>query len=159
MPLTRRIIVVFAILAQKFELGIPKVINVSQTTNLSLADGQHLLGYYDEGKIAYSFSPARDLSVDLASGNFHAIDKQHLAITQSMPSTTRQNDGRKLLRADGNGKSKKPHVKIVVYDKIKGYLNWMQDWFIQAASERCSTVCSVTEDKKQVSYVLSENAS
>jgi hypothetical protein len=33
----------------------------------------------------------------------------------------------------------KKEVTIVVYDKIKGYLNWLQDWFRAAALEKCNT--------------------
>lgn len=35
--------------------------------------------------------------------------------------------------------SAKKEVKIVVYDKIKGYLNWLQDWFREAAANNCNT--------------------
>ena len=41
----------------------------------------------------------------------------------------------------------KDEVKIVVYDKVRGYLNWMQDWFQESARERCSTRCTITENK------------
>jgi hypothetical protein len=44
-------------------------------------------------------------------------------------------------------------VKIVVYDPITGYLNWMQDWFLKAAREDCPTTCIVTDDASQVSYI------
>ena len=35
-------------------------------------------------------------------------------------------------------------VTIVVYDKIKGYLNWLQDWFRLAALEKCNTRYNLT---------------
>jgi hypothetical protein len=44
-------------------------------------------------------------------------------------------------------------IKIVVYDPITGYLNWMQDWFLKAAREDCPTTCIVTDDASQVSYI------
>lgn len=152
MPLTKCIICLFAILAPYFVLGIPKEMNASCAGDFRSVGGQNLLPYHDEENASGSFSTAKDLPVDLASDNYHTIDKLQSTIMQSMRSTTK--GGRKLVRADSKTKLKKAHVKIVVYDKIKGYLNWMQDWFIQAARERCSTVCSVTEDKNQVSHVL-----
>jgi Fucosyltransferase, N-terminal len=39
----------------------------------------------------------------------------------------------------------KPVVRVVVYDKIRGYLNWLQPWFIEAASTQCSTRCILSE--------------
>jgi hypothetical protein len=47
-------------------------------------------------------------------------------------------------------KSNKSIVTIVVYDKIRGYLNWMQDWFILAAKEKCSTTCVLSEERRDV---------
>ena len=41
-------------------------------------------------------------------------------------------------------------VTVVLFDKIKGYLNWMQDWFLLAARENCSTTCIVTASKINV---------
>lgn len=41
-------------------------------------------------------------------------------------------------------------VTIVVYDKIRGYLNWIQDWFILAAKEKCSTTCVLSENRQDV---------
>lgn len=56
-----------------------------------------------------------------------------------------------VVRRLSDGKIKqKTSVKIVVYDKIKGYLNWMQDWFILAAKQRCNTICTLTDDVKEV---------
>lgn len=56
-----------------------------------------------------------------------------------------------VVRRLSDGKIKqKTSVKIVVYDKIKGYLNWMQDWFILAAKQRCNTICTLTDDRKEV---------
>lgn len=48
--------------------------------------------------------------------------------------------------------SKRPYVTILVYDKIRGYLNWMQDWFRNAALKKCSTKCYLTENKDEVCY-------
>ena len=42
---------------------------------------------------------------------------------------------------------KKAVVTLVVYDKIRGYLNWLQDWFRDAASTKCSTKCVLSEDR------------
>ncbi len=33
----------------------------------------------------------------------------------------------------------KTNVNIVVFDRVKGYLNWFQDWFREAAINHCST--------------------
>jgi hypothetical protein len=47
--------------------------------------------------------------------------------------------------------SNKPVVKIVAYDRIRGFLNWLQEWFVEAARKDCpTTTCIITEDKKQV---------
>ena len=35
--------------------------------------------------------------------------------------------------------------------QVRGYLNWMQDWFLLAAREKCRTVCIVSENKAEVS--------
>lgn len=156
MPPTKSIICFFVILAPCFVLGIQKEKNASCASDFRSIGGQSLFPFHYEGNASDSFSPAKNLLVDLASDNYHTIDKLQSTITQSIRSTTKKKkeDRRKLARADSKTKIKKAHVKIVVYDKIKGYLNWMQDWFIQAARERCSTVCTVTEDKNEVSHVL-----
>lgn len=44
-----------------------------------------------------------------------------------------------------SGVGSKKVVTIVVYDKIKGYLNWLQDWFRQAALDNCNTKCILKE--------------
>ena len=46
-------------------------------------------------------------------------------------------------------------IKLVIYDKIRGYLNWQQDWFIQAAKDECSNdySCELSEDQSDVSGV------
>ena len=44
----------------------------------------------------------------------------------------------------------KQDINIVVYDSIKGYLNWAQDWFTNAALEKCSTRCRLIDDKSQI---------
>ena len=50
--------------------------------------------------------------------------------------------------------SNKPNIKVVVYDKIRGYLNWFQEWFVEFASENCnSTTCILSENKDDVSYI------
>lgn len=43
---------------------------------------------------------------------------------------------------------RKETVRVVVYDKIKGYLNWLNPWFIEAAEKQCSTKC-ILSDKPQ----------
>jgi hypothetical protein len=54
---------------------------------------------------------------------------------------------RKLL----NSTKTKEEITIVVWDSIKGYLNWNQDWFKAAAQTQCSTtICLLTEDKKKI---------
>ena len=40
----------------------------------------------------------------------------------------------------------RPEVIIYVHDKIKGYMNWQQPWFIRAARDQCpNTQCVMTE--------------
>ena len=35
---------------------------------------------------------------------------------------------------------------IYVHDKIKGYMNWQQPWFVRAARDKCPlTKCVMTE--------------
>ena len=41
-------------------------------------------------------------------------------------------------------------VKIVAYDPIRGYLNWMQPWFREAARTQCSTECIISEDTRHL---------
>ena len=38
----------------------------------------------------------------------------------------------------------KDEVRIVVYDKVRGYMNWMQEWFQESARDRCSTKCTIS---------------
>jgi hypothetical protein len=45
-------------------------------------------------------------------------------------------------------------VKIVIYDKVKGYLNWHQDWYKEAAESKCSTRCIISEDWSDVCYLF-----
>ena len=45
----------------------------------------------------------------------------------------------------------KPVIKIVVYDNIVGYLNWIQDWFIKHAATKCpNSVCNLSRDKSSI---------
>ena len=40
----------------------------------------------------------------------------------------------------------RPEVVIYIHDKIKGYMNWQQQWFIKAARDQCpNTQCVMTE--------------
>ena len=41
-------------------------------------------------------------------------------------------------------------VKIVVHDRIRGFLNWLQPWFVEAARTQCPTTCVLTEDKSHM---------
>lgn len=43
--------------------------------------------------------------------------------------------------------STKAVVRLLVYDKTKGYLNWFMEWFVKAARDRCSVTCLLTEDR------------
>jgi hypothetical protein len=54
--------------------------------------------------------------------------------------------------ASGGGSGKKT-VTILIWDSIKGYLNWQQDWFKEAALTQCSTRCMLIDDKKRVNDV------
>lgn len=139
-------IFVLAILAQFFASAITEKGNASvpYTFTFSAAGINH-----HEGRVI----DKKDLLFDIASDYDTVTDKQQSTITQSIPTTPRLNDRRKLAQTDSNKTDKKPQVKILVYDKINGYLNWMQPWFIKAAKERCSTICTVTENKNQVRHV------
>lgn len=48
-------------------------------------------------------------------------------------------------------KCAKMRVEIVVLDKIRGYLNWMNEWFREAAERDCSTACTISESKENLS--------
>ena len=74
------------------------------------------------------------------------------APTTGWQAVTTDSKRRDLLSAPTKRKktNQKEVVTVVLYDKIKGYLNWLQDWFLLAARENCSTTCIVTEDKKYV---------
>ena len=50
----------------------------------------------------------------------------------------------------GQETTEKPMVKIVVHDRIRGFLNWLQPWFVEAAKTQCPTKCILTEDKSQM---------
>ena len=73
-------------------------------------------------------------------------DMLHMKSAESALRVNRQ------LLSDGTDPDKAV-VKIVIYDPITGYLNWMQDWFLKAAREDCSTTCIVTDDASQVSHI------
>ena len=46
----------------------------------------------------------------------------------------------------------RPEVVIYVHDKIKGYMNWQQPWFIRAARDQCpNTQCVMTESPSALS--------
>ncbi len=45
----------------------------------------------------------------------------------------------------------KPVIRVVVYDKIRGYLNWHNQWFKDAAAEKCSTTCIFSESLDDIS--------
>ena len=47
-------------------------------------------------------------------------------------------------------RGEKEVVTIVVWDKVRGYVNWLQDWFIKAAAENCNTRCIISERKGEV---------
>ena len=147
MPRMKSFSSVLAILAPFFASAITKEGNTSApyTFTFSVADSNH-----HEGKVI----DEKDLLFDVASDYDTKTDKQQSTIIQSIPTTPRLNDRRKLANTDSIKTDKKPQVKILVYDKINGYLNWMQPWFVKAAKERCSTICTVTENKNQVRHVM-----
>ena len=55
-----------------------------------------------------------------------------------------------LVRISSGQEDEKAAVKIVVHDRIRGFLNWLQPWFLEAAKNQCSTRCILTEDKGQM---------
>ena len=132
MPLLKSSIFVLAILALFFASAITKKENTSvpYTFTFSVAGSNH----HEERVI-----DKKDLLFDIASDYDTVTDKQQSTITQSTLPTSRLNDRRKLGQTDGNKADKKPQVKILVYDKINGYLNWMQPWFVKAAKESTGT--------------------
>jgi hypothetical protein len=54
-------------------------------------------------------------------------------------------------------RSSRPIVRLLVYDKVQGYLNWILDWFKQGALKRCPTKCYLSSDVKDVSIILALN--
>jgi hypothetical protein len=145
MPRMKFSIFELAILALFFASAITEEENTSvpYTFTFSVAESNH----HEERVI-----DKKDLLFDIASDYDTVTDKQQSSITQSTLPTPRLNDRRKLGQSDSSKADKKPQVKILVYDKINGYLNWMQPWFVKAAKERCSTICTVTENKNQVRH-------
>jgi len=61
-----------------------------------------------------------------------------------------------LMIMDGNSQNhvivgdNKPIIKLVIYDRVAGYLNWLQEWFIDAARDNCSTICLISQKKHDV---------
>ena len=43
----------------------------------------------------------------------------------------------------------RPEVKIVIFDKVIGYLNWYHQDFVDAAYKNCNTKCSITNRRDQ----------
>lgn len=56
-------------------------------------------------------------------------------------------DGRAYMRHEGP----RPRVEVVVWNKIKGFLDWLHPDFVTAARERCSTECIFTGDRQRAS--------
>lgn len=50
------------------------------------------------------------------------------------------------LSGPKNG-TEKQVVKILLFDKTQGYLNWGYKWFKNAAETKCSTRCIISEDR------------
>ena len=54
-------------------------------------------------------------------------------------------------RAEGKDDPNKPVVRVVAHDRIRGFLNWLQDWFVDAARTQCPNVtCIITENKGEL---------
>ena len=64
-------------------------------------------------------------------------------ITNHAPTMAPHSNGTYLW----DGVSKRPKVKIVVWNKIAGYLDWLRDDFTSAARQRCSTECIFTKER------------
>ena len=90
--------------------------------------------FYDVGNLSPSWTNGRRAS---ATG-FHTVTTDSKRRDLLSTFTTPENANKKEV------------ITVVLFDKIKGYLNWMQDWFLLAARENCSTTCIVTENKKYV---------
>lgn len=52
-----------------------------------------------------------------------------------------------LLPAGGSSQNR-PKVTVLVWNKIKGYLDWLRDDFTRDALQHCSTECVFTSDKR-----------
>lgn len=56
------------------------------------------------------------------------------------------------LRKGGNEDPNKPVVRVVAHDRIRGFLNWLQEWFMDAARTKCpTTTCIITENRNEES--------
>ena len=53
----------------------------------------------------------------------------------------------KLHQIASSTNDNKDTIRIVAYDNIRGYLNWLQEWFQMASKSQCSTKCLITDDK------------
>jgi len=71
------------------------------------------------------------------------LDNQAAGISQTS-STQAQTYSEKSGSVDDI--TRRPVVRIVVHDRIRGYLNWMQEWFQEASKMQCSTRCLISED-------------
>ena len=43
----------------------------------------------------------------------------------------------------GNEDPNKPVVRVVAHDRIRGFLNWLQEWFMDAARTKCPTTTCI----------------
>ena len=46
--------------------------------------------------------------------------------------------------------TKKPIIKLHMHDKVTGFLNWLQDWFVQYARDNCNTFCLISSKKRKI---------
>lgn len=56
-----------------------------------------------------------------------------------------------LLVAGQDVVANRPVVRVVAYDRVRGFLNWLQDWFIEAARTQCpKTTCIITDNRREI---------
>ena len=69
------------------------------------------------------------------------------------PSETIQNGSAPHLLPylrDPSSRAPRRRIKVVVYNKIAGYLDWLRQDFVSAAQHKCSTECIFTNNRRQM---------
>ncbi len=98
---------------------------------------------WDNNNLWHEYHSSSSNSILSSSAGFTSISSNNSNSISSI-SNSNNNSSRRLL---SNTATDRPTVTIYVYDKIKGYMNWQQPWFIKAARDKCATKCIMTEDQ------------